>query len=64
VGNAFITIYVNLANPLATLTPAQINRLAYADCAPGGMMGDTCMTGYWGRGTMGGYPVAQTITQP
>ena len=64
VGNAFITIYVNLANPLGTLTPAQINRLAYADCAPGGMMGDTCMTGYWGRGTMGGYPVAQTITRP
>jgi hypothetical protein len=64
VGNAYVTIYVNVANPLATLTPAQINRLAYADCAPGGMMGDTCMTGYWGRGTMGGYPVAQTITQP
>jgi hypothetical protein len=64
VGNAYITIYVNLANPLAALTPAQVNKLAYADCAPGGMMGDTCMTGYWGRGTMGGYPVAQTITRP
>lgn len=64
VGNAYVTIYVNLANPLAALTPAQVNKLAYADCAPGGMMGDTCMTGYWGRGTMGGYPVAQTITRP
>jgi hypothetical protein len=63
-GNAYVTIYVNLSNPLAALTSAQINRLAYADCAPGGMMGDTCMTGYKGRGTMGGYPVGQTLTQP
>jgi len=64
VGNAYVTIYVNLNNPLTPLNSAQINRLAYADCAPGGMMGDTCMTGYWGRGTMGGYPVGQTLTQP
>jgi hypothetical protein len=64
VGNAYVTVFVNLANPLAALTPAQINKLVYADCAPGGMMGDTCMTGYWGRGTMGGYPVSQTITRP
>ncbi len=63
-GNAFATIYVNLANPTAALTQAQINQLAYGDCYPGGMMGDTCMTGYWGRGTMGGYPVEQTITRP
>jgi hypothetical protein len=27
------------------------------------MMGDTCMTGYAGHGTMGGYPVTQTITR-
>jgi hypothetical protein len=64
VGNAYVTIYVNPADPLASLTPTQINMLAYADCAPGGMMGDTCMTGYRGRGTMGGYPVAQSITRP
>jgi hypothetical protein len=64
VGNAFVTIYVNPANPTGALTQAQINQLAYGDCYPGGMMGDTCMTGYWGRGTMGGYPVAQTITRP
>ncbi|MBP6008879.1 MAG: hypothetical protein KA740_14405 [Rhodoferax sp.] len=61
VGNSFATIYVNPANPTAALTQSQINLLGYGDCAAGGMMGDTCMTGYWGRGTMGGYPVAQTI---
>lgn len=62
-GNAFVTIYLNLANPTAALTQAQINQLAYGDCFAGGMMGDTCMTGYWGRGTMGCYPVAQSIRQ-
>ena len=54
-------------DPLAPLTQAQINKLAYADCAPGGMMGAVCMTGttvagYGAVGTMGGYPVLQTIT--
>ncbi|MBV5299858.1 MAG: fibronectin type III domain-containing protein [Rhodoferax sp.] len=63
VGNAFVTVVVNPADPTAALTAAQINQLAYGDCYPGGMMGDTCMTGYWGRGTMGGYPVAQRITR-
>lgn len=62
-GNAYATIYVNLANPVAALVQAQINKLAYADCAPGGMMGDTCMTAYWGGGTMGGYPISQIITR-
>ncbi len=62
-GNAYVTIYVNLANPAAALTAAQINRLAYADCTAGGMMGDVCMTGYSGIGTMGGFPVSQTVTQ-
>jgi hypothetical protein len=64
IGNAYAMVYVNLLNPGAALTPVQINKLAYADCTPGGMMGDTCMTAYWGRGTMGGYPVSQTITRP
>jgi hypothetical protein len=63
VGNAYAMIYINLANPLTALTPAQINKLAYADCTSGGMMGSTCMTGYGGIGTMGGYPVSQTITR-
>ena len=62
-GNSFATIVVNPANPTAALTQAQINKLAYGDCASGGMMGDTCMTGYAGIGTMGGYPVAQSITR-
>lgn len=40
---------------------------AYADCAPGGMMGSTCMTATSARiygyiGTMSGIPLSQTIT--
>jgi hypothetical protein len=66
-GNAYAMIFVNTTNPLAPLTQAQIDKLAYADCAPGGMMGATCMTGttiagYGETGTMSGYPVSQTIT--
>ena len=50
------------------LTQDQIDKLAYADCAPGGMMGSTCMTGtteagYGVLGSMGGYPVSQVITR-
>jgi hypothetical protein len=63
VGNSFITINVPLGNPTNSLNAAQINTLAYGDCAAGGMMGDTCMTGHGGVGTMGGYPVSQTITK-
>lgn len=66
-GNAYAMIFVNTTNPLAALTQAQINKLAYADCAPGGMMGAVCMTGttvagYGSVGTMSGYPASQTIT--
>ncbi len=65
-GNAYALIFVP-NNPLAALTKAQINKLAYADCASGGMMGAVCMTGtsvagYGAEGTMSGYPLAQTIT--
>jgi hypothetical protein len=65
-GNAYALIFVP-DNPLATLSQAQINMLAYADCAPGGMMGAVCMTGttvagYGAIGTMSGYPVEQVIT--
>jgi len=40
---------------------------SYADCAPGGMMGATCMSSwstaaYGTVGTMSGYPLSQTIT--
>lgn len=65
-GNAYALIFVP-DNPLTPLTQVQIDKLAYADCAPGGMMGATCMTGtsfdgYGAFGTMGGVPVSQTIS--
>lgn len=60
--NAFVTLYVHPQAPRATLVKAQIDQLIYGDCAPGGMMGAVCMTGVVGGGTMGGYPVSQTIT--
>lgn len=65
-GNAYALIFVP-DDPLAVLTQAQIDKLAYADCAPGGTMGATCMTGtsiagYGKIGTMSGYPLSQTIT--
>lgn len=66
-GNAYAMIFVNTTNPLAALTQTQIDKLAYADCAPGGMMGAVCMTGtslagYGAVGTMSGYPVSQVIS--
>lgn len=65
--NAYAMIFVNTTNPLAPLTQAQINKLAYADCTAGGLMGPTCMTGttvagYGTIGSMSGYPVSQVIT--
>lgn len=65
-GNAYALIFVP-DDPLSALTQSQINKLAYADCAPGGMMGAVCMTGtseagYGAVGTMSGYPVSQVIT--
>lgn len=65
-GNAYALIFVPDA-PLTALTQAQIDKLAYADCAPGGMMGAACMTGtsaagYGSVGTMSGFPLSQTIT--
>lgn len=66
VGNAYVRIFVSTANPAAPPTQAQIDKLAYADCAAGGMMGATCMTGttvagYGTLGSMSGYPVSQVI---
>ena len=68
VGNAYAMIFVNTANPTVTLTQAQMNKLAYADCAAGGMMGSACMTGttiagYGTIGSMSGHPVSQIITK-
>jgi hypothetical protein len=67
-GNAYAMIFVNSGDPRAALTQAQIDKLAYADCSPGGMMGGTCMTGttkagYGTVGSMSGYPVSQTTTK-
>lgn len=74
-GNAYALIFVP-DDPTATLSQAQIDKLAYADCTPthpggmtmgGGMMGAVCMTGtsvagYTAAGTMDGFPVSQTIS--
>jgi hypothetical protein len=65
-GNAYALIFVP-DDPLTPLTQAQIDKLAYADCAPGGMMGAVCMTGttiagYGAVGTMSGYPLSQIIS--
>ena len=65
-GNAYALIFIP-DTPLTPLNQAQIDKLAYADCAPGGMMGATCMTGtslagYGATGTMEGIPLSQTIT--
>ncbi len=67
-GNAYARIFVNSADPTAPLTQAQLDKLAYADCTPGGLMGATCMTGttalgYGQVGTMSGYPVSQVVTK-
>lgn len=64
--NAYALIFVP-DSPLTALTAQQLSKLAYADCAPGGMMGSTCMTGtsvagYGAIGTMSGVPYSQTIT--
>lgn len=65
-GNAYALIFVP-NDPLSALTQAQLDKLAYADCAPGGMMGAVCMTGtslagYGSIGTMSGVPASQVIT--
>jgi hypothetical protein len=67
-GNAYALIFVDPQNPTAPLSQAQIEPLAYADCTPGGMMGDTCMTGTTlagagSVGSMGGRPVSLRITR-
>ena len=67
-GNSYVLLFVNGADPTATPTPGQVNRIAYADCASGGMMGATCMTGtseaaYGTFGTMGGRPLSQVTTR-
>ena len=66
--NAYALVFVNTTDPTASLTPDQINWLAYADCTSDGLMGKTCMTGtstaaYGRTGAMGAYPASQITTQ-
>lgn len=66
IGNAYARIFVNLSDPSSPLSQPQIDKLAYADCTAGGMMGATCMTGttvagYGSVGTMSGYPISLVI---
>jgi hypothetical protein len=68
VGNAYAMIFVNTNDPTAALAQAQLDKLAYADCTAGGMMGATCMTGtavagYGREGTMMAVPVSQVTTE-
>jgi len=68
VGNAYAMIFVNTTDPTVAVGPAQIAKLAYADCTADGMMMNTCMTGtsmmgYGRMGTMMGEPVSQVITE-
>ncbi|MDD4882112.1 MAG: PEP-CTERM sorting domain-containing protein [Gallionellaceae bacterium] len=74
--NAFASIYVPFADPTAALTQAEMDKLAYADCTPGGLMprngsGTVCMAGWVAYangvpgpgGTMRGtFPITQSIT--
>ena len=66
--NAYALVFVPAGDPAQSLTSAQIDWLAYADCTPDGLMGTACMTGTtvaaYGRvGSMNGYPTAQITTE-
>lgn len=75
--NAFVSIYVPLADPTAALSQSQLDKIAYGDCTPAALMprngsGTKCMAGWNGYnasgtlipgGTMQGtLPNMQTIT--
>lgn len=75
--NAFVSIFVNLADPTAALTQSQLNYIGYGDCTPAALMprngsGNKCMAGwnaYDGTGKLipggtmqGTLPNSQTIT--
>lgn len=65
-GNAYVRIFVPTADPARPLNQAQLDTLAYADCAEQGMMGSDCMTGtsvagYGTVGSMRGYPESQQV---
>lgn len=56
--NAFVSIFVSLADPTAALTQAQSDYLAYGDCTPAALMprngsGTKCMAGWNAYDTSG-----------
>jgi hypothetical protein len=66
--NAYAMIFVNTTDPTTTPLQAQLDKMAYADCTPGGMMTAMCMTGttvagYGRKGTMNGEPASQVVTE-
>ncbi|MEX8503908.1 MAG: fibronectin type III domain-containing protein [Leptothrix ochracea] len=61
--NSFVTLDIDPNRPTQSLNASQVSRLAYGDCAQGGMMGAACMTGTASGGTMGGYPVEQVVSR-
>jgi hypothetical protein len=61
-GNAYARVFINVVDPTAPLTEDQLLYLAYADCSPGGMFSDACMSASDLGGTLGGVPLSQTIT--
>lgn len=68
VGNAYALVFIPTDDPTATLSAAQLQQTAYADCTALGMMGASCMTGtaaavYGTVGTMGGYPLSQRVVR-
>jgi hypothetical protein len=66
--NAYAMIFVNTTDPTTAPLQPQLDKMAYADCTPGGMMMSMCMTGttvagYGRTGTMDGQPVSQVVTE-
>lgn len=56
--NAFVSVFVNLADPTAALTQSQLNYIAYGDCTPAALMprtgsGTKCMAGWNAYDTSG-----------
>lgn len=62
--NAYVTIDVSasqLSGADMNLAASSLGNLFYGDCTPGGMMGELCMTGVIGGGTMAGYPLSEKV---
>lgn len=67
--NAYATIDVNaaqLSGADSALSNSSFGNLYYADCTANGLMGLSCMTGFGvagSAGSMGGYPISETVSQ-